>query len=81
MPTPSAQSKMKKRTNLSISEVLLNEAKSLEVNLSQSAEQGISQAIAKAKKEKWLRENTDSLVSSNDFVNQNGLPLARYKQF
>jgi antitoxin CcdA len=29
----------------------------------------------------WLRENKAALDSSNEYVEQHGLPLARYRQF
>ncbi len=71
----------KKRTNLSINETLLQEAKSLKINLSNSAEKGIAQAIKEQKKTLWLKNNAGAIESSNDFVNKNGLPLAAYRHF
>ena len=38
-------------------------------------------ATAEKRAELWLRENLDALQSSNDYVEQNGLPLAKYRQF
>ena len=77
----SQPAEQKKRTNLSISETLLLEAKSLGINLSQSAEVGIRQAVAGAKREQWLAENGSAIDSSNAFVEQSGLPLAQYRHF
>lgn len=71
----------KKRTNLSINEKLLVEAKSLNLNLSQCAETGIKEAILKQKRQIWLKENKEAIASSNKYVEQNGLPLDKFRQF
>jgi len=71
----------KKRTNLSIQLHLISEAKELGVNISASAEHGIAQAIASEKKRRWLQQNNSALSSSNLFVEENGLPLSKYKVF
>lgn len=71
----------KKRTNLSIQATLLSEAKELGVNISASAENGIKMAIAQEKKNRWLQENQSAIQSSNLFVEENGLPLAKYRTF
>ncbi|MDF2176873.1 type II toxin-antitoxin system CcdA family antitoxin [Aliiglaciecola sp. CAU 1673] len=82
MPLSSSQSsEPKKRTDLSISEAVLLEAKALGINLSQSAEVGIRQAITSAKREQWLAENESAINSSNAFVEQSGMPLAQYRYF
>lgn len=73
--------KVKKRTNLSIQLHLISEAKELGVNLSASAEHGIALAIANEKKKRWLQENNSALSSSNLFVQENGLPLSKYRIF
>lgn len=72
---------IKKRTNLSIQSNLLSEAKELGVNISASAENGIAQAIAQERKKRWLKENNSALSSSNLFVEENGLPLSKYRAF
>lgn len=77
----SQKDKVKKRTNLSIQLHLLSEAKELGVNISASAELGIAQAIASEKKKRWLQENNAALSSSNLFVEENGLPLSKYRVF
>ncbi|HAW92693.1 MULTISPECIES: type II toxin-antitoxin system CcdA family antitoxin [unclassified Arsukibacterium] len=71
----------KKRTNLSLDNTLLQEAKSLGINLSQSAEIGITEAIKQRKQALWLDNNAEAIDSSNKFVNQHGLPLAQYRTF
>ena len=58
----------KKSTNLSINSSLLNEAKSLKINVSYSAEQGISLAIKERKRVMWLEENAQAIESSNRYA-------------
>lgn len=81
MLTNQSTSQAKKRTNLSISDSLLREAKSLKINISQSAENGIAEAVRLHKQQVWLEENVDAINSSNDFVSENGLPLSKFRTF
>ncbi|MFW5452620.1 type II toxin-antitoxin system CcdA family antitoxin [Thioalkalivibrio sulfidiphilus] len=68
-------------TNVTIDPHLLALAKELKVNVSQAAEQGLARAIAECRATMWLEENRAALESSNAFVEQHGLPLARYRNF
>jgi antitoxin CcdA len=67
--------------NVSIRAQLLAEAKALDVNVSRAAERGLEAAIAERKANLWLQENREALESSNTFVEQHGLPLAKYRNF
>ncbi|WP_088330504.1 type II toxin-antitoxin system CcdA family antitoxin [Lacimicrobium sp. SS2-24] len=71
----------KKRTNLSLDGALLQEAKHLGINISNSAEKGIEQAVRERKQALWLEDNVEAIESSNEFVNKQGLPLAKYRNF
>jgi antitoxin CcdA len=71
----------KKPTNLSLDVALLLEARELQVNLSQAAEQGLRREIARVKADKWKAENANAIDSSNQWVETHGLPLDRYRQF
>lgn len=68
-------------TNLSLDPDLVQDARTLGVNLSQAAEAGLRQAVARAKAEQWKLENAEAIASSNAYVEANGLPLAKYRQF
>jgi len=74
-------SPLRKPTNLSIDSELLEEAKAMRVNLSRAAETGLRAAVADAKSELWTKNNASSLKSSNEYVEKNGLPLDKYRQF
>ena len=51
------------------------------INVSQAAEAGLAQAVKLQKQQRWLKDNNQAIESSNDFVTQHGLPLAKYRHF
>ena len=71
----------KRATNVSLAEDLLAEAKALHINISQAAEAGVAQAVARRRSELWLVENHEAIESSNAFVEKHGLPLAKHRMF
>ena len=71
----------RKATNITLGEALLAEAKALQINISQAAEVGVARAVAEKRAELWLQNNQEALESSNAYVEQHGLPLARYRGF
>jgi antitoxin CcdA len=75
------QSVPKKPTNLTLDQGLLSEARAFGVNLSQAAEAGLRRAVGDAKAATWQRENAAALDASNAWVDQHGLPLAKYRPF
>jgi antitoxin CcdA len=75
------RSVQRKSTNLSLDARLIAEAKDLDINISRVAEQGIAQAVAEEKARLWKIENRDALESWNKYVEEQGLPLAKYRQF
>jgi antitoxin CcdA len=79
MPAPTQT--RKRATNISLSAHLLEDAKELGVKVSQACEQGLVLELKKAREAKWLAENREAIESSNAWVEKNGLPLARYRQF
>jgi antitoxin CcdA len=71
----------RKAVNLSMDRTLLEEAKALEVNVSRAAELGLKAAVKKAKEEQWLAENMAAIEGYNQYIEENGLPLEKYRQF
>ena len=71
----------KRATNLTIDPVLLEEARALNINLSATLEASLREAVRKEKAAKWLEENRAAIQSSNEWVEKNGLPLEKYRQF
>ena len=71
----------KKATNLSLDQGLLKDARALGVNISQAAEKGLEEAVRKARAEAWLEQNQAAIEASNQWVEANGLPLAKHRMF
>ena len=72
---------IRRAANLSIDAGLLAEAKSLSVNVSRAAEAGIAEAVRKEKERVWKEENREAIAQWSQWVEENGLPLAKYRQF
>lgn len=68
-------------TNVTLPAQLLEEARSLDLNISQACEQGLKSAIASIRAQQWLVDNRASLEASRQYVEENGLPLADYRNF
>lgn len=71
----------KKATNVSLAEHLVAEAKELRINVSQAAEAGVAKAVAERRTELWLQENQKAFECWNNYIERNGLPLAKYRSF
>ena len=71
----------KKATNLTLDASLIEEARTIDVNLSRAAEEGLRVAVRQARGDRWRAENAEALASSNDWVEEHGLPLARHRAF
>ncbi len=74
-------SQTRRSTNLSLDQSLLADARSLKINLSRAAEDGIRLAVAKSRAEQWKIDNQKALDSSNAYVDTAGLPLKVHRQF
>ena len=71
----------KKATTVSLSETVLADAKALRINISQAAEAGVARAVAERRAALWVAENAKAFECWNDYVEKNGLPLAKYRSF
>jgi len=72
---------MKQAANLSVESELLQEAKELKINLSQTLEEALREKVRAEKGRQWLEENREAIESYNEWVRKNGLPLAKYRMF
>ena len=79
MSTPAAAPK--KTTSVSLAEPLLAQAKVLGINVSQAAEEGVAAAVARRWREQWLQENAAAIQSYNEFVEEHGMVLEKYRLF
>lgn len=81
MNRPSRFTAAKRPTNISLPADLVSEAKRLGLNMSEICEEGLQREVRKALAEEWKRENREAIESWNKWVEQNGLPLAKYRHF
>ena len=79
--TTSATLSARKATNVTLDAVLLERARSLNINVSQACEEGLSRAVAAKQAAMWLQDNQVALDSSNAYVEKQGLPLAKHRNF
>ena len=66
------QSAPKKSANLSINADLLQQAKRLNINLSQTLEQHLAEIIRQAQRSQWLAENKGALDDYNRRIEKHG---------
>lgn len=79
MNRPARFDGVKRATNITLSQTLVDEAKARGVNLSQICESALAEQVKKLREAEWLEENREALDSSNAYVEKHGLPLARYR--
>jgi antitoxin CcdA len=81
VPRPATTSPLRRATNMPLPVDLLAEARRLGLNLSQICGRGLRAEIAKAQADQWREDNREALISSNQFVERHGLPLAEFRSF
>jgi antitoxin CcdA len=71
----------RKPVNLSLSQDLVDAAKSAGINISAVAETALATAVQDAKLAAWATENKAGLDALNKFIINEGLPLAHRRLF
>jgi antitoxin CcdA len=71
----------KRPTNLTLRTKLVQEARTLDINLSAAAEDGIERAVARARDEQWIERNRRAMTSYDAFVEREGLLLEDVRTF
>lgn len=72
---------VRKATNITLPDSLVQQARSLSVNVSKACEAGLAAEIARARAERWQVENRAAIDEWNAYVEEHGIPLAEYRQF
>jgi antitoxin CcdA len=75
------QAAPKKSANLSINADLLQQAKQLNINLSQTLEQHLAKIVRQVKSEQWLAENRNALNEYNRRIETRGTFSDGLRQF
>jgi antitoxin CcdA len=71
----------RRATNVTLSIELVEQARELGVSVSRACEAGLAAEVKKAREAKWIEENWEAIQSSNRWVEEHGLPLAKYRMF
>ena len=71
----------KRPTNVSLSEALLAEAKSLGINVSRACEHGLADEVRQEKARLWQEQNAAGFEAWDNYVERHGVPLAAYRKF
>ncbi len=66
---------------ISIKSDLLRQAKELNINLSQTLEQSLSEVVREAKRQRWLAENKEAIAAYNERIERDDFPLEQYRTF
>jgi len=67
--------------SVSVDPRLAKQAGDLKVDLSKAAEDGLTRAVQAERERLWRLENAVAIEAANDFVDENGLPFDRHRQF
>ena len=73
------QNAQKKATNLSLNSKVLEEARKMGINISQTVDVLLSNEIQRRYWERWNEQNKDAIDAYNARVAAHGLPLAKYR--
>jgi antitoxin CcdA len=69
----------RKSVNLSIDTGIIAAARAAGLNLSQISEASLRKAIGDAHEKQWREEHRAAIEANNEWVERNGLPLAKYR--
>jgi len=72
---------LKKAVNLRISQTLIDEAKALNINLSQTLETSLIEILREKQKEAWLQDNQDAVAAYNQRIEEKGMFSDGLRQF
>ena len=71
----------KKATNLSLNSRVLEMAREMGMNVSQTVDALLAEEVRRRYWERWNEDNKEAISSYNTRIAKEGLPLARYRAF
>ena len=71
----------KKATNLSLNSKVLEKARELGMNVSQTVDALLAAEVHRCYWQKWNEENKDAVAEYNARIASEGLPLTKYRTF
>jgi antitoxin CcdA len=71
----------KKATNLSLNVKVLEMARELGMNVSQTVDALLAEEVKRRYWERWSQDNKEAMAAYNERIAREGLPLAKYRTF
>ena len=71
----------KKATNLSLNSKVLEAAREMGMNLSQTVDALLAEEVKRRYWERWNEDNKEAIAEYNARIAREGLPLAKYRSF
>ena len=71
----------RKSTNITLPPEVLDRARELGINLSRASERGVREEIQETEARRWGDDNAELVAAYSAMVEQDGLPLAKYRTF
>lgn len=71
----------RRATNVSLPADLVEQARALGISVSRACEAGLADEVRRVREQQWIEENWEAIQSSNRWVEEHGLPLARHRMF
>ncbi|QMW23506.1 type II toxin-antitoxin system CcdA family antitoxin [Sandaracinobacteroides saxicola] len=71
----------RRAVNITLTSSLVDEAKSIGLNLSRVCEAALASAVKAEQAAAWKRENQAAIEATNAWVEKHGLPLEKYRLF
>lgn len=71
----------KRPTNLSLNAKVLDMARELGMNLSQTVDALLAEEVQKRYWARWNEDNKEAIAAYNARIEREGLPLAKYRSF
>ena len=72
---------LKKPTNLTLNAKVLDLARELGMNLSQTVDALLAEEVRRRYWERWNADNKGAIDAYNERIERDGLPLAKYRSF
>ena len=71
----------KRAINLSLSSDVLDAAKHLDINISQTCDNHLREVVRREQERKWREDHADFIAAYNATIEAEGLPLDEWKSF
>ena len=79
MGTFDSRSRRKRAVNLFVDSELLDEAKRLRIDVSETLDRRLRAVVKMEREKQWFEDNREAIASINDFIENHGLSATRLR--